>query len=105
LREEEREQLERDAAGVPLGAYIKPRLFSSCSKQKDRKELARILAELGHMGLSENLKQIADAVKTGSIIVSPETEKPIQGCCLDVKWICYALISALGLVAENDYDP
>ncbi len=104
LSEEERARLERDAGDTPLGAYIKSRLFASVSKKKTREELAKILSELGRMNIAENLNHLARAVKTSSLIVSPETEKAIAGCCLDIKWIRYVLIKALGLVPKNDYD-
>ncbi len=113
LTEEERAQLDIDAAGMSLGAYIRSRLFdASLQKRKTRGKfpvkdhiaLAKILSELGRSNISENLNHLAKAVKTGSLPVSPETEQKISDCCRDIKHIRFILISALGLTPENDYD-
>jgi len=113
LRLEEYARLERNAAGISLSDYVRSCLFGpNASKRKtrgkfpvkDHKELGQILGELGRMKISENLNHLANSVKSGSLIVSPETEKAIADCCLDIKWICYALIKALGLTAKNDHD-
>lgn len=106
LTPEERTQLEKDAAGMSLGAYIRFRLFdSSVSKRrtrnkqpvKDHEKLAKLLGELGKSRLSSNMNQLARAVNTGSLEVSPDTEKAIQQACADIHWMRQVLITAMGL--------
>jgi hypothetical protein len=73
---EERAALELDAADMPLGAYIRSRVFDesrpprrSRGKRpvKDHKELSSLIAALGASRLSSNLNQLARAVNTGSL--------------------------------------
>ena len=81
LTPEERVQLEKDAAGMSLGAYIRSRLFDSTVPKrrtrnkfpvKDHKELAKVLSELGRSQLANNLNQLARAVNRGTLDVTPE---------------------------------
>ncbi|GJL49766.1 MAG: hypothetical protein NPIRA01_09930 [Nitrospirales bacterium] len=111
---EERAQLEKDAAGMSLGAYIRSRLFDGSAPKrrtrnkfpvKDHQELAKILAELGRARLANNLNQLAKAVNTGSLDVTPETEKAIRDGCSDIRWMRQVLMSAMGLLEENHHDP
>lgn len=111
---EERAQLERDAAGMSLGAYIRSRIFDESlpkrrtrSKHpvKDHQELAKVLGELGRSRLANNLNQLAKAANSGSLEVSPDTERAIQDGCADIRWMRQVLMSALGLGPENGHDP
>lgn len=110
---EERAQLEKDAAGMSLSAYIRTRLFDSEAPKrrtrgkhpvKDHTELGKLLGELGKSRIANNINQLAKAVNSGSLEVSPDTEQSIQNSCGDISWIRRTLIVALGLLAENDYD-
>lgn len=103
---EERAKLETAANGVPLGAYIRAVLFDqdlrkvrrrNANPVRDHTELARILAALGSSRLSQNMNQMAKAVNTGSLPVTPDTEKHLQEACADIAAMRAALISALGL--------
>ncbi len=111
---EERAQLERDAAGLSLGAYIRSRIFDDTlpkrrtrSKHpvKDHEELAKVLGELGRSRLANNLNQLAKAANSGSLEVSPDTERAIQDGCADIRWMRQVLMSALGLEPEHSHDP
>ncbi|MFQ5482461.1 MAG: hypothetical protein ACE5ER_06845 [Nitrospinaceae bacterium] len=113
LTPEERAQLEKDAAGMSLGAYIRSRLFDQTLPKrrtrgkhpvKDHQELGKLLGELSRFRLANNLNQLAKAVNTGSLEVSPDTEQAIQNGCSDIHWMRRTLIKALGMVPENDYD-
>jgi len=113
LTPEERSQLEKDATGTSLGAYIRSRLFDSSllkrrtrSKHpvKDHQELARVLGELGRSRLANNLNQLAKAANSGSLEVSPDTEKLLLNACGDIRWMRQVLMSALGLMPENRHD-
>ena len=110
---EERAQLEKDAAGMSLSAYIRTRLFDSEAPKrrtrgkhpvKDHTELGKLLGELGRSRIANNINQLAKAVNSGSLEVSPDTEQSIKDSCGDINWIRRTLIVALGLLAENDYD-
>ncbi len=77
---EERAQLEQDAVGLSLGAYISSSLFDeslpkrrtrSKHPAKNHQELARVLAELGRSRLANNLNQLAKAANSGSLEVTP----------------------------------
>lgn len=69
---EERARLEREAAGMSLGAYIRERLFGESAAPprrtrgkfpvKDQAALGRALALLGGSRLSQNLNQLSRAV-------------------------------------------
>ena len=103
---EERAQLEKEAAGMSLGAYIRSRLFDSELPKrrtrgkypvKDHKELGKLLGELGKSRIANNINQLAKAANSGSLEVSSDTEQAIQNSCCDIRWIRASLINALGL--------
>ena len=80
---DERARLEQDASGMALGAYIRDRLFgeNAAPRQtrghfpvKDYAALGRVLAALGQSRLSNNLNQLAKAVNTGSLPVTPDPQ-------------------------------
>jgi len=102
---EERARLERDAAGMSLGAYIRERLFGEDAAPrktrgkfpvKDHEALGRVLAALGSSRLSSNLNQLAKAVNTGSLPVTPETEEDLREACAAVLVMREELLNALG---------
>jgi hypothetical protein len=85
----EKAKLERDAAGMSLSSYIRWRLFDpddmpphSRGKHPvgDHKALAQLLALLGASRLSSNVNQLARAVNTGSLPVTPDTRTGHSGC-------------------------
>lgn len=80
---EERAALEKAAAGMPLGAYIRSRLFDGRIPQrrtrgkfpvKDHAALGQVLGQLGKSRPANNLNQLARAANTGSLPVTPDTE-------------------------------
>lgn len=104
---EERARLERDAGDMPLGAYIRSRLFDqpvgdhrprrSKRPVKDQQALASVLGELGKSRIANNLNQLAKAANSGSLPLTPETEKSLQEACAGVQWLRMTLMQALGL--------
>lgn len=103
---DERGILEHDAAGKALGAYIRDRLFGDDVTPrtvrgktfvKDHAALGRVLGALGASRLSANLNQLAKAVNTGSLPVTPETEDDLRQACKDVQAMRRDLLIALGL--------
>ena len=106
LTPEERAQIEKDAAGMSLGAYIRSCLFdSSVPKRrvrnkfpvKDHQELAKVLGKLGRSRLANNLNQLAKAMNRGTLEITPETEQVIHDACSDIRWMRHILMAAMGL--------
>jgi hypothetical protein len=84
---EERSALEQAAGDMPLGAYIRAELFQNKKTRhrrrykrpvKDRQVLGQLLGLLGEARLANNLNQLAKAANTGSLPVTPETEKALR---------------------------
>ncbi|WP_011583097.1 MULTISPECIES: plasmid mobilization relaxosome protein MobC [Chelativorans] len=101
----ERARLENEAAGKALGAYIRERLLGEDtaprkrrgnSPIKDHEALGRVLGALGQSRLSSNLNQLAKAVNTGSLPVTPETEAELKEACREVSALRDELLRALG---------
>jgi hypothetical protein len=109
LTVQERARLEADAGGLPLGEYIRRRVFEGGASPRrrvrrptpDHESLARVLAELGRSRLASNLNQIAKAANSGSLPVTPELRAELNAACADVRVMRDALITALGLKAES----
>lgn len=102
---EERARLERDAAGMSLGAYIRSRLFGDDAPPrrtrgkfpvKDKAALARVLALLGASRLSQNLNQLARAVNIGALPVTPETDAELRDACRAIVDMRDELLRAFG---------
>lgn len=102
---EERSRLDRDAAGMSLGAYIRSRLFGNDGPPrrtrgkfpvKDKAALAKVLASLGASRLSQNLNQLARAVNIGAFPVTPETDAELRDACRAVTELRDELLRALG---------
>lgn len=107
---EERQQLEADAGDMPLGAFIRKRLLGDGaahrkrkgnSPVKDKAALARVLGALGQSRLSSNLNQLAKAVNTGSLPVTPETEADLKAACRDIAALRADLLRALGKMPDE----
>lgn len=106
---EQRTQLEREAGDMSLGGYIHSRLFNDKSAPqrrrrtspiKDHEALARVLGKLGEARLSSNLNQLAKAVNTGSLPVTPETEAALMEAAAHIQEMRRMLIEALNLEIE-----
>ena len=107
LSADERARLERDAAGLPIGTYVKSRLFDGSAPVRrrgaslaDREALAKLLAMLGRSHLANNLNQLAKAVNIGSLPLTPETEAELAEAIRDVRAMRAILMHALGLKVE-----
>lgn len=103
---EERARLEALADGEPLGSYIRSRLLDSAPSRKrmtvnDKDALVRVLGLLGQSRLSSNINQLAKAVNSGSLPVTPETETELKAAARDVMAMRQILIQALGLDVEQ----
>ena len=107
---EEKAALLEAANGLPLGAYIKAKLFDeplekvrrrNTNPVKDHEALGRVLGSLGASRLSQNLNQLARASNTGALPVSPELEEELRQACADVAAMREALMQALGAGGQS----
>lgn len=106
LTPEERATLEREAAGLPLGKYIRDRVFNETRVKrrtrnkrpvKDHKLLSQLLGELGRSRLANNLNQLAKAANCGLLNVTPEVKTSLLNASADIRHIREALMKSLGL--------
>ncbi len=111
LSDAQRARLTAEAAGRPLGAYIKAKALGDKPLRRprhegitvaDRRPLAQALALLGRSRIASNLNQIAHAVNVGVLPVTPETEAELFAAVRDVRAVRRMLVAALGMKAESD---
>jgi len=107
---EERAILEEAAGRMPLGAYIRSQLLKEQEAYrrrkprrpvKDHKALGHVLGELGKSRIANNLNQLAKAVNTDSLPVTPDTEKAIQEACTGVQDMRVMLMQALDFLTPE----
>jgi hypothetical protein len=105
LSEQDRARLAIEAAGAPLGSYIKSKILGSAVEGRkrrkgqaieDREALAQALALLGRSHIASNLNQIARGVNIGTWPVTPETEEEILSALRTIREIRTLLMRALG---------
>ena len=109
---EERAFLDQMAGDVPLADFLRSLIFDEdrLSKRRRRRKspvkdaqlLSQVLAELGKSRLSNNLNQLAKQANSGSLEVSPDTEKALQEACGDIRLMRYWLMEALGIQPGED---
>ena len=109
LSEPERARLLLEAAGAPLGAYIKAKVLGTTVPLRvrrsglaveDRKLLAQGLAFLGNSRLASNLNQLAKLANTGALPMTPETEAELAAALLAVQELRRLFLLALGMKPE-----
>ncbi len=107
---EERARLDAARGRKALAAHIREELFGDDvsprkkpgnSPVKDAEALGRALGALGASRLSSNLNQLAKAVNTGSLPVTPETEADLVEACREIKALRVDLLRALGKMPRN----
>ena len=112
LTVEEREQLNRLAGDMPLNTFIKSVLFGvdrkpkrkSRTPVKDHAALAEVLACLGQLGLSGNLKALANAADTGTLHWDDDAPATIKQACDDIVVMRLLLMKALGFQIEKQIE-
>ena len=65
------------------------------SSGTDRQILAQILAVLGKSNLASNVRLLADAAKSGSLPMSPETDDACREAARDIAELLRLLLKAL----------
>lgn len=110
LTKDERTKLEAAASGMPLGPFIKAKLFDGDlsprrtrgqAPVKDHAALARALGLLGNLRLANNLNQLAKAANKGALPLSPDVEGELMATCAAVLAIRMELMKALGYESEE----
>lgn len=113
LTAEEREKLDAAAGSQTIGDYIRGQLFDTPSMRKarfrrpvqDDQALSEVLAHLGRSRLSSNLNQLAKAVHSGSLPMTPEVEQAILEACSTIKSMGDHLTQALGIHTHGKNPP
>ena len=111
LTYEERARLDAERGSKTLAAYIRERLFGvdaaprkkrGNSPVQDKEALGRMAGALGQSRLSQNMNQLAKAVNSGSLPVTPETEAEIKEACREISEMRKELLAALGKVPGSE---
>lgn len=108
---EERARLDADRGSRALSTHIREKLFGDGATLRkrpgnspigDAEALGRVLGALGASRLSSNLNQLAKAVNTGSLPVSPEVEAELMEACHEVQELRADLLRALGKMPRSE---
>ncbi|MCO6051526.1 hypothetical protein NGM99_17210 [Mesorhizobium sp. RP14(2022)] len=109
LTEADRARLAMEAAGAPLGSYIKSKLLADASISRRRKSgqsvedkqaLAKALALLGGSQLFASLSELLELARNGALPFSPEIEAELLKALAEVRELRRLLMRALGLKPE-----
>ena len=109
LSRDERARLVAEAAGAPLGTYIKAKALGAPPVRtrrtghsiEDRHSFAQALGMLGKSRLSSNLNQLAKLANVGALPLTPEVEAELLAALGDVRSIRRLVMTALGLKPEG----
>ena len=105
LTAEERARRNEAAGSLPLGAFIRSRLFDGSRPRRngarrprtDDRLLAQLLAALGQSRLASNLNQLAHAANSGSLALTPDEATRLVAACDAVRAMRRDLLEAVGL--------
>lgn len=109
LSADERSRLISEAAGAPLGTYIRAKVLGGVPPVRmrrsglaieDRKTLAQLVALLGRSRIANNLNQLAHAAHIGALPLDPETLADLVEALEAVRQMRRLLIASLGLKPE-----
>ncbi|MBO6549307.1 MAG: hypothetical protein JJ964_06765 [Rhizobiales bacterium] len=110
LSKEQRVQLERDAVGMSLNAYVISKLFDNPTKPKRRckeptqkdKAIARALRQLSQAGLVGYLLSQIEAIEENHLSLPEDEEEQLRQAYTDCCSLRRDLIEALGLEAKHE---
>ena len=116
LNQKERDELQKLAAGLPIGRFIKDAILNKGMRPVksrkpaivDQKLFAQLLGAIGKSRIASNINQLAKAANSGSLPMNKEVIDGLNDAVEAIKWMRDTLIKALGLkpLAEEDrYDP
>ncbi|MGJ8560137.1 MAG: hypothetical protein ACSHX3_07875 [Litorimonas sp.] len=105
LNPAERERLREDAAGEPLGAYVKKVLFAPTTKAAARRAMidhhktmiAQVLAMVGSSGIADALTTMALAIHSGTFEDEAEIKSALNEATSELSDMRAALLKALGV--------
>lgn len=105
LTPEERKRLSEDAAGEPLGTYVKTVLFAPTTKAAARRamidhhkiKIGQVLAMVGSSGIGDALTTMALAIQSGTFEDEAEIKAALERCEKELSEIRAALLKALGI--------
>lgn len=110
LTDDQRSQLLKRAGSQPLSTYIKNVLFDADAPlprhaprhvSADQAELAKILAWLGRTEIATHLAILAEATKSGSLVVTPPVAQQLNQACNNIAAMRTALMQAMGKQTEQ----
>lgn len=108
VTEEEKRTLQRAAGRRSVSDYVRARVFGGEARLRavpapntNARELAHILAALGHSELAPTLRELLKAARIGALPATPETEDAIRSACDATLEMRSALMNALGLSGEE----
>lgn len=108
LSQQQRDQLEQDAMGMSLNAYVLSRLFDGRGKRSQKKPtaqdraVARALRQMGTCGLLGYLTCQILAVEEGRLLLTREDEKQLRQALAQLETIRNELVSAMSLRSGNE---
>ncbi len=105
----ERARLDKEAGQLPIGEYVRGRLFDTPDTRKrvyrrpvqDAKALGQVLAALGNSRMTGNIYQIVRAIHAGELAVTAEQQKNLEEVLVNVRDMRQWLMTALGLQADG----
>jgi len=110
LSASERAWLEEQAGGIPIGTYVKSRLFAANDNTpprtrgrapiKDCEELAKIHGKFARFDVFLSIKGLLKGAANNNIRLKPETEDALVSACEDISDIRHHVMKALGTRAE-----
>ncbi len=105
LSVEQLAQLERDAMGMALNAYVLSKLFEPKKKRRlptvQEQAIARALRRLGHSGIAVYLASQVVAQEEGRLMLSAEDERQLRHAYAECDSVRRDLVQAIGL--NKDY--
>ncbi len=109
----ERARLDTEAGQLPIGEYVRVRLFDTPDTRQrvyrrpvqDAKALGQVLAALGNTRMAGNLYQIVRAVHAGELAVTAEQQKELEEALVNVREMRQWLMAALGFKDGGGLSP
>jgi len=105
LSKEERAKLDAAAGDMPIGTYIRSRLFDSPSPRRhprkhrpdiDRAALNKLLRELGRQHIASNLNRIMKAIEEGDLEIDEKLEMELRGFRAELRLLMRGIKKAMG---------
>lgn len=118
---DERAQLEKEAGRLPIGEYIRRKLFGepdtpgnkkraprgprkSHTPTVDHKLLAQLLGTFGQSELGRSMLALSMAAQCGALPVDEELTEKLHSACDDINEMRHVLIVALGIKPQYGDD-